>query len=91
MDKDIPEKIIHISTKQNSKEVVIEIKDTAGEIKNKDLDKIFEPHLTVKHNKNATGFGLYMSKMILEDNLRAKLVVDVKNNITVFSIIIPKK
>lgn len=49
----------------------ISIKDNGVGIKDKNLDKIFEPFFTSK--KDGDGFGLYMVKLIIEDKMNGKI------------------
>lgn len=50
------------------------------------IDKIFEPYFTTKEKHKGTGLGLYMSRMILEKNMNAKISVKNQNNSVSFEI-----
>ncbi len=80
---------ITIKTKKTKNDIQILISDNAGGISESIINKIFEPYFTTKNNYNGTGLGLYMSKMIIEQNMQGQLSVqNIPNGVT-FCIYIP--
>jgi len=69
------------------KDTTITISDNALGINKEILDRIFEPYFTTKEQGEGTGIGLYMSKIIIEENMDATLsVVNKKEGGTSFII-----
>ena len=64
----------------------ITIHDNAGGIPNDVIKRIFEPYFTTKEQGKGTGIGLYMSKMIIVDNMNSSLDVKNVNNGALFTI-----
>lgn len=60
--------------------VVITICDNCGGIKEELILKIFDPYFSTKNEKNRTGMGLYMAKMVIEKQMFGSIVVFNKNN-----------
>ncbi len=54
----------------------IEIKDTGKGVPAEVMEKIFDPYFTTKEQGKGTGIGLYMSKVIIEKNMKGKLLVE---------------
>jgi C4-dicarboxylate-specific signal transduction histidine kinase len=68
---------------------IVEISDNAGGINIKPIEKIFEPFFT--HDKlNGTGIGLFMSKLITENNMNGRLFVQNNKKGAVFTITVPR-
>ncbi|XPV69895.1 MAG: ATP-binding protein [Halarcobacter sp.] len=77
---------IKISIKIGKIYTVIKILDNAGGIKLEDIDTIFEPYFTTKYAKQGTGIGLYMTKMIIENNMEGFVYAKNVKNGALFTI-----
>ena len=65
------------------------MEDNGGGIDKQNINKIFKPYYTTKSDGH--GIGLYMAKMIIEDKMDGKIVVNNINNGVVFSITLNQK
>ena len=64
---------IEISLKSENGKNLLRVHDNCGGIEEENLTKIFDPYFTTKHQSMGTGLGLYIAKMIIEDNMHGKL------------------
>lgn len=88
--RDIESKKIDIQLEEEEKHVVITIKDNARGIKEEDLAHIFDPYFTTKERTGGTGLGLYVAKIIIEQNMLGILHVSNTKEGAKFEISIPK-
>ena len=91
LEKENHKLILEICTKDIKNTVQIDIYDNGGYLDENIKDKIFEPYFSTKKEKNGTGIGLYMSKIIIENHHQGKLFVKNIREGVCFSIILPKK
>jgi len=82
---------IAVTTEIRDEMIVVEIEDNGGGIKRDVIENIFDPYFSTKPEKNGTGLGLYMCKMIISEyhkgsisaentSLGALFRIKIKNN-----------
>ncbi len=90
IEKELDKKRIHIFIEESNETIVVNIHDNAGGVPEEILDKIFDPYFSTKENKNGTGLGLYMVKMIIIDHMYADITVSNIKDGANFKITLPK-
>jgi PAS domain S-box-containing protein len=70
------ERRIDISVKLDKEQIRLNVEDTGGGIPVEILGRIFDPYFTTKGDTGGTGIGLYMSKAIIESNMKGSLAVE---------------
>ncbi|MEA2100758.1 MAG: PAS domain-containing sensor histidine kinase, partial [Campylobacterota bacterium] len=82
IERDIQDRQIDISTSEKNSKYIIEIKDNGGGIDSTIISKIFDPYYSTKLEKNGTGLGLYMSKMIIQKHNNGTLeAINIDNGV----------
>lgn len=69
--------------------VEIRVRDNGCGIAPECQNRIFEPYYSTKQDKEGTGIGLYMSRMIIEDSMGGKLSFTSRPGETEFIIVLP--
>ncbi|PUE66151.1 sensor histidine kinase [Arcobacter caeni] len=73
IEKNIASKKVFISIKKDKDFAYVSIVDNAGGVPEALLGNIFEPYFTTKKYKKSSGLGLFLSKIIIEENMQGKL------------------
>ncbi|PLX69907.1 MAG: hypothetical protein C0603_02940 [Denitrovibrio sp.] len=88
----IDQGFIEVALYEKGKHIYIEVRDNGGGIHDKIINKIFEPYFTTKQEGEGVGIGLYMSKLIIENNMEGSLTgINSDYGITTFIIKMNKK
>lgn len=88
-DDDIQDKFVKISCSCDAKGIYITIEDNAGGIDKEIIDKVFDLYFSTKKQKNGTGLGLYVSKIIICEHLHGRISAKNKDGGAVFEIVLP--
>ncbi len=70
--------------------LLLSVADSGGGIPNELKERIFEPYFSTKRDRQGTGLGLHMSRMIVEQHLGGRLTVENQDAGACFHIQLPK-
>jgi len=78
LENKIKDPRITIEIYEQENQHILKLSDNGDGVPEDIIDTIFEPYFSTKLQKNGTGLGLYMSKVIVEEHCKGSLTV--KNN-----------
>jgi len=88
VEKKCPNPRIDIRIWRERQKVCVRICDNGGGIPDAIQSQIFDPYFSTKEEKNGTGLGLYMCKLIIEGHFKGRLSVENRDEGACFSIVI---
>ncbi len=89
LERGIENPKITIETNKMASHYEIKVSDNGGGIPDHIIGNVFDPYFSTKDEKNGTGLGLYMSKMMIEEHSGGLLRADNTSEGAVFTILIP--
>jgi len=78
---------VEIAIGQDEVQAYVSIRDNGGGIEGEVMEKIFDPYFTTR--EKGTGIGLYMSKMIIENNMSGRIEVRNTHDGAEFRVVTP--
>jgi len=88
VEKGVADPWVRLDTYRRGAECILEISDNAGGIPEEIMAKIFDPYFSTKNEKDGTGLGLYMSKVMIENHCGGRLEVENGEAGAVFRIVL---
>lgn len=76
--------LIDVCISESDDVVRISVADNGAGIDKDVVERVFEPYFTTKEEGKGTGVGLYMSKIIIEQNMKGRLFFELKDDGTEF-------
>ncbi len=73
IEKGVTSKKIWIRGWEEENKTILKVSDNGRGIPVQIIDRIFEPYFTTKEAGKGSGIGLYMSKMIIEENMQGTI------------------
>lgn len=87
--REIKDRRLILTIKKNHERLSIDIEDNAEGIRREMLEHIFDPYFSTKKSIGGSGLGLYIAKIIIEQNMQGKLTMINTVEGARFSIILP--
>jgi signal transduction histidine kinase len=76
LESNVEQKLIRVKGGMSDGNVLLEIINRGNHIPEETLEKIFEPYFTTKSDRDGTGIGLYISKIIIEQRMNGHIEME---------------
>ncbi|ABK46021.1 periplasmic sensor signal transduction histidine kinase [Magnetococcus marinus MC-1] len=80
---------VEVNLSESGRMAVIAIRDNGIGIPDEILDRLFDPFFTTKTERQGTGIGLYMAKMIVEDSMEGQIQAESSSEGACFYVKLP--
>jgi signal transduction histidine kinase len=85
----IPHGRVELSLAADGDWAVVAVRDNGGGIRPEHMDRLFSPYFTTKDPGKGTGLGLYMAKMIVENNMNGHISASNRDDGVEFALRLP--
>ncbi len=89
LEKQLYQGCIQLRSFRREESVCLEVTDNAGGVPERIKEHIFEPYFSTKTDKDGTGLGLHMCRIIVHDHCKGTLGVRNENGGAVFRLCLP--
>ena len=89
-DREVQKGQITVQLANHQEEIVLCVKDNGCGIDSQHLGHIFSPYFTTKGTQSGTGIGLYMAKMMIEQEMNGCIAVNSSERGTAMTIHLPQ-
>lgn len=76
LESNVEQKLIQVRGRLKNGDIVLEIINKGNHIPEETFEKIFEPYFTTKNERDGTGIGLYISKIIIEQRMNGHIELE---------------
>lgn len=76
LESNVEQKLIQVKAGLSDGNVLLEITNRGNHIPEETLKKLFEPYFTTKNERDGTGIGLYISKIIIEQRMNGHIELE---------------
>ncbi len=89
-DSELQKGEIVVTLTADQSDIILHVQDNGCGISKQHLGHIFSPYFTTKGTQSGTGIGLYMSKMMIEQEMNGRISVQSSETGTVMTIHLPR-
>lgn len=76
LESNVEQKLIQVKASLSDGNVLLEVINRGKHIPEETLKKLFEPYFTTKNERDGTGIGLYISKIIIEQRMNGHIELE---------------
>ncbi len=88
--RNVANPMISVEVASSPTSAVVQIRDNGGGMEDDVLPRIFDPYFTTKFASSGVGMGLYMTRMVIEQQMQGQIDAGNMGEGACFTIVLPK-